>query len=311
MSPLRTGVCALVLFQSLFLPSSSAGVCDDVTWGQTTGPVAMGLLEGGLGEGRRACGRSEAGVAAGGLLVVDLANFYGRLSADLRLRGSWSITDDLEVFGRFEFFRFDQLITPLTATSIGIGHTNLGVSGRILHRERVALSVHGQVVLPTAVPLYSGTHPLAFDFGLSGQFQPHPRVGVHADLGLIHSVGLGGGPAQPRVGATVTAGAEFWPARRFAIVTDVHASFGYTAPVDVVASALALRFTDGKRFGFDFGATIPLFGRERANVRLDFLWTVRLGTVKNAAKSFDSADVEQDGPGDEKPTSVPESSGGA
>lgn len=259
-----------------------AGVCDELSWGQGTGPVAMGLLEGGLGEGHRACGRSEVGLGAGGLLLVDLPNFFGRLSADLRLRGSWAATDRLELFGRFEFFRFDQLITPLTATSIGIGHTNLGASFRFLNSDRAALAVHGQVVLPTAVPLYEHTRPLAMDVGLAAQLAAHKRVQVHADVGLIHSVGLGNGPSQPRIGGTATVGAEFRPAWRFAIVTDLHASFGYTAPLDVFAAALGLRFADGKRFGFDFGATVPIAGRERAAARLDLLWTVRLGPIVEA-----------------------------
>lgn len=297
LAPLLLLVVALLLV----LPASaSAAVCDEVTWGQATGPVALGILEGGLGEGHRACGRTEAGIGAGGMLIVDLANFYGRLSADMRVRGSWMATDRLELFGRFEFFRFDLLITPLTASAMGIGHTNLGANFRILNQDRVALSVHGQVVLPTAVPLYSGVHPLAMDFALAGQFKLHHKVAMHADLGVIHSVGLGAGPAQPRVGATATVGAEFRPVPRFALVTDLHASFGYTAPVDVVSAALALRFSDGKRFGFDFGATIPVAGRERANVRLDFLWTVRLGGIKaappaKAAKSGPAPTPSPDG----------------
>jgi len=274
---------------SLALPSPLlAGVCDDVTWGQATGPVALGLLEGGLGEGHRACGRTEAGVGAGGMLVVDLPNFYGRLSADMRLRGSFAVTERLELFGRFEFFRFDYLITPLSASVIGIGHTNLGANVRLLHQDRVALSLHGQVVLPTAVPLYSGVHPLAMDIALAGQFHLHPKIAMHADVGLIHSVGLGAGPAQPRVGGTATVGAEFRASPRVAVVTDLHASFGYTAPVDIFATALALRFSDGKRFGFDFGATIPLAGRERAAARLDFLWTVRLGAITPAVATAKS-----------------------
>ena len=282
MTRFTAALFGMLMLQVLVPTSSHAGICDEMTWGQATGPVALGLLEGGLGEGRRACGRSEVGIAAGGMLLVDLPNFYGRLSADLRLRGSWAINDALEVYARFEFFRFDQLITPLTATSIGIGHTNVGVSGRFLNRDKVALAVHGQLVLPTAVPLYSGVHPLGMDLALAGQFKVHRKIQLHADVGVIHSVGIGGGPALPRIGATITGGAEFRPVHRFAIVTDLHASFGYTAPLDMLAAALALRFADGKRFGFDFGATIPLAGRERANVRLDLLWTLRLGPITEA-----------------------------
>ena len=153
---------------------------------------------------------------------------------------------------------------------------------RFVDRERVALGVHGKVVLPTAVPLYENNRPLGVDLGLTGQFLAHQRIQVHADLGLVHSVGLGNGPTQPRIGATITAGAEFRPAWRFTIVTDLHAGFGYTAPLDVLAAALALRASDGKRFGFELGATVPLLGRERAAARIDLAWTVRFGAVTEA-----------------------------
>jgi hypothetical protein len=89
----------VVAIQFVGLPPAGAGVCDEITWGQGSGPVAIGLLEGGLGEGRRVCGRSEVGLGAGAMLLVDRPNFYGRLSADLRLRGSWALSDRLELFG--------------------------------------------------------------------------------------------------------------------------------------------------------------------------------------------------------------------
>ena len=40
---LLAGLLSMALSSPVF-----AGVCDDVTWGQATGPVALGLLEGGL-----------------------------------------------------------------------------------------------------------------------------------------------------------------------------------------------------------------------------------------------------------------------
>ena len=163
----------------------------------------------------------------------------------------WAVTDRLELFGAFEFFRIDQLITPISVNAIGIGHTRLGASFRFVESDRVGLAVHSKVVLPTAVPLYQNTRPLAVDLGVAGQFAVHDRVQLHADLGMIHSVGLGKGPGQPRIGATVNFGAEFRPAWRFSVVTDLHASFGYTEPLDVFAGALGLRFSDGKRFGVD------------------------------------------------------------
>jgi hypothetical protein len=107
----------------------------------------------------------------------------------------------------------------------------------------------------------------------------HKRVHFHGQVGLLHSFALGKGPAQPRVGAVVTLGTELSPVPGFAVAIDVHAGFGYAAPLDVLAAALALRFSDNKRFGFSFGATIPLLGRERTLVRIDLRASIRIGPI--------------------------------
>ena len=77
----------------------------------------------------------------------------------------------------------------------------------------------------------------------------------------------------------MSGGIELMPAPQFAFVADVLGQFGYAAPVDVFAAALALRFSDNKRFGFEVGATIPIAGRERAAVRIDLRASVRFGPI--------------------------------
>ena len=98
---------------------------------------------------------------------------------------------------------------------------------------------------------------------------------------IFYSVGLGKGPSQPRTGGTLTAGAELRPAGGFAVALDLHAGYGYTAPLDVLAGAVALRASDGKRFGFELAALVPLAGRERAAARVDLRWSVRLGPISS------------------------------
>ena len=111
----------------LLLPlPGRAAPCDSQGYGLPTGPVAAGLLEGELGRAHRTCGRSELAVDAGGLLVVDLDNFYGRLAAGLRLEGSWAWGPRGELFGSLEVLRYDSLITPLSSSSLGLGHATVG-----------------------------------------------------------------------------------------------------------------------------------------------------------------------------------------
>ncbi|MCP4867412.1 MAG: hypothetical protein GY898_01675 [Proteobacteria bacterium] len=271
----------LLLLAVALLPTAALadGACDESTWGLPTGPVRAGLLEGELGAAHRVCGRSEIALDGGGLLLVDLPNFYGRLAAAIRIDGSWAWGPRGELFGSWEAFRYDSLITPLSSSAIGIGHLTVGAGYRFVDVKRVSLGVNGKVVLPTAVPLYRNVAPFGIDLGLAARFMAHKRVHFHGQAGLLHSFAVGKGPGQPRVGAVVTAGAELAPAPQFAVAIDLHAGFGHTAPVDVFAAALALRFSDNKRFGFSVGATVPLLGRERAAARVDLRASVRFGPI--------------------------------
>jgi len=268
----------LLVAASLALPASAQadGPCDAHAFGKPTGPVQAGTNEGGLGLAHRVCGRSEVALDVGALLLVDLP-FFARLGAQVRIDGSWAWGPRGELFGSWEALRYDSLIAPLASSTIGVGHLNVGAAYRFLDSSHASLGANAKLVLPTAAPLYQGVWPVGIDAGLAAQLQAHPKLQFHLQLGVLHSFGLGKGPAQPREG-----GVEWMPAPQFGLTVDVQTGFGYTGPVDLVAAALALRFSDGKRFGFEIGAAVPFAGRERTNVRLDFRASVRFGPITPA-----------------------------
>lgn len=239
-----------------------AGPCADD--GMAEGPVVAGLLDGDLGRARRACVRTEAGLGVGGLIVADTPNFYGHVVGSAVLDGSYALDDRTEIFGSAELFRYDSVISALTSTYVGVGHTALGANRILSASERAHVAVNGKVVLPTAVGLYRTAWPFGLDLGLSGTWAASDLLRLHGQIGGLTSLAASKGPTQGRVGAMSTLGAELRPGKAFAAVADLSAGFGYTAPVDVVAAALGLRFSDGRRWGLELGATVPLAGRERA-----------------------------------------------
>ena len=254
--------------------------CEYAADGMPTGPVVAGLLDGDLGTAHRVCGRTEVGVGAGGALLVDLPNFYGHLSAGLTLDASLAVTDRLELFGSMQLLRHESVITPIPAAATGLGSTVLGAGYRVLSHERWALGVNGKFVLPTAVGIYSNAWPVGYDLGLAGQFILHPRVLFHAQTGILGSAAISDGPADPRFGLALTSGVELRPGRAFAFIADLHANFGYRAPLDNLSMAMGLRFSDGKRFGFELAGVVPLAGQERAMVALELRVSVRMAEFK-------------------------------
>ena len=114
-----------------------------------------------------------------------------------------------------------------------------------------------------------------FDGCPSGSFTVH----VHAQAGVVASAAIGAGAADPRVGFAGNLGVELRPLPALGLVVDLQGNFGYQAPVEMVAASLGLRLSDRKRFGFELGATIPITGRERTAVSIDFRFSARLGEV--------------------------------
>lgn len=251
--------------------------------GMADGPVVAGLLDGNLGRARRACVRDEVGVTVGGLLVADTPNFYGHLVGGLTLDGSLAVDDRTEVFATLELFRYDSVISALTSTYTGLGHTGIGASRVLTASDRGVLALNGKVVLPTAFGLYRNSWPFGVDLGLAGAWQAHDVVRLHGQIGALASAAASRGASQPRLGAMTTVGAELRPGRAFAVVADLASGFGYTAPLDVVSGALGLRFSDGKRWGLEIGGTVPFAGRERATAAVDVRNTVRLGPIREGA----------------------------
>ncbi len=272
----------IALLAVLAVPASAAAQdpCAHSGFGLGVGPTRAGLLDGDLGAGWRACGRKEIGLSAGGGLTVDLPNFYGRLSAPVALDGSWTPTDRLEVFAQIELLRVEYLITPLASSAIGLGFTSVGVSYGFFRNETLALAAHTRLVLPTAVPLYQNALPFSMDVGLAGQLELSRHIGLHGDANILLQAMAGKGAAAPRGGGTVILGAQFVPIPEVAVVIDAKARFGWGPdPLDMLAAAVGLRFSDCKRFGFEIDATIPLAGRDRTAVALELRGSVRFGTI--------------------------------
>ncbi len=278
-------------------PAVDEDPCSDFQYGIGSGPAVSALEEGGLGRAHRTCGRSEVALAIDAMLAVDLANFYADIVAAGVLEGSVALGKRGEIFASFEFVRYDLVFSALTADSLGVGHLALGGSGRFLVGKNFTLAATGQVVLPTATPLYHHTRPLGFDVGVSGQFRLHRIVQLHAQASFLSSFGIGVGPTQPRAGASITVGPEVRAHPTVALGLDLHAMFGYAGPLDVFALAPAIRFSDGKRFGFEMAGTIPLAGRERAQVALQFRFSVRLGDIGGydveAIRALEKAEMQE------------------
>ncbi|MBW1877539.1 MAG: hypothetical protein JRI25_12150 [Deltaproteobacteria bacterium] len=264
----------MALFALLVPGLAWADPCADLD-GMPDGPVTAGLFNGDLLRAHRVCGRTEVGTFGSAYLVMDTDNFYGHIVASGFLDGSLAVDEDTEVFARLELARYDSVIAPFPDAYFGTGFTAVGVSRRVRTTDSSSLAVNGKVVLPTT-GLYRNAWPFGFDAGLAAVYAGVSRIRVHAQLTAAFEVAAGAGPASPVLGVSPTVGAQWRPGRAFALVLDLTSSHGMTDEVDYVAGALALRFSDGKRFGMELGASVPFAGRERALATVDLRLSARV-----------------------------------
>jgi hypothetical protein len=236
------------------------------TGGRPTGPVSTALLPGALGIVRDPCVRTEVGVAAGGNLLVDTADFYGRIQVATAVDGRIGVSDRVEVFARVEAFRLDNVIAPVSVANAGLGATALGASVLLDETERGVLAVHGRVVLPTAP--FVNAAPLALDVGLSS-LRTVRNGAVHGGLTLYGRTMLGRGPALPRGGLAGRVGVvRHLSPNGVSVVLDVPVSLGWTGGLDHLGLAGAVRLGTGgptdARGGFvELGLMAPLLGNDR------------------------------------------------
>lgn len=263
----------------LLLSAALAGPCEAVGDGFFTGPVTAALRDGALGQPRRACLRTEFGAGIAGRATIDTANFYGYLPGGLVIDGSGQVASDVEVFGRLEAVRVDMAVRSLTSLNLGLGHLSAGAAWGRTFGDDVALSVSGSLVLPTAYPLYRHNPPLGFDVGVHLQGQPHKFVGVYGSAMFLGDVGVGSGPALPNFGANVNAGIDVRPATAFGFAVGLDAGFGMRAPLDHLSPSVALRFGDGRRFGFELGARLPIVGAHRELAAIGLRAAGRFGSI--------------------------------
>jgi hypothetical protein len=274
-------VLPLLLAPSLAL----ANPCEHASDGMIIGPVGAPIRDGGLGNPRRTCVRQEFGAAIDGRATVDLANFYGYLTGGLDLDVSWSFADRYEVFARIEAVRFDMAIASLSDNNLGLGHLTIGAGMAQALNDEAALGARVRVMLPTATGLYANARPLGLDVAVSTVWTPLPWLRVHDEIGGLAIFTLGREAAATRAGAWANLGVELLVHRNFGLVVDVDGGFALDAPLDYLDAGVGLRFSDGKRFGFEFGGRVPVAGRGLELARIGIRGSVRFGPVSDGARA--------------------------
>ena len=231
--------------------------------GLIDGPVAIGLFDAAIGVGRSACLHGELTLAERLGATYDLKGFYGGVRADTLVSGSYRLRKNLAFIGSLELVHWEFVQNgPIKANAYGIGNLTMGLQGLALETRRFALSVYGQVLVPTAS--YSASVQLTgAEVGVAAVYRPQRDFEVHGQLAGDFSVGLSSGPAAARGGTTLSLGIGFAPASWFSFAIDLQATLGHRGPLDALLPMLGLRFRIWRGLGLELDLTAPIAGEDR------------------------------------------------
>jgi hypothetical protein len=261
------------MIAALLVPAAAkAAPC---THGALADPIPIGFQDGAFGVPRRACQRSELSFGAGGVAVVDAADFYGNIRLASTIAGSILLEPDLEVFASLELVRFQTVISSLSASELGLGHLSLGVTQELFDLSDAFVSGMLRVTLPTAFGSYENIIPFGIEAALGGSTPLTEDLELHASLGLLFSFAISSGPADPRFGVITTVGSAWRAANWFALVLDLEAAALYRAAFDHLGVGLGFRFAPSDVLAIELALKAPLAGDERAlaGARLGLAWS--------------------------------------
>lgn len=231
--------------------------------GLAEGPIAIGLYDADLGTGRDACPRNELHLAERLGATVDTKDLYGGVRADTLLSGGYRLRRRLQIFGALEMVHW-ELVQDATikGRAIGLGQLTIGLQGLAFESGRLAVSVLGRVLVPTAswTPSVQTT---GAEVAVAALYRPHRLVELHGQLAGDFTAGISGGPPAVRGGTTLGVGVQYAPARWFGVAVDLAVVLGHRAALDAFLPALALRFRAWRGLGLELDVTAPLAGADR------------------------------------------------
>lgn len=230
--------------------------------GLNEGPVALGYAEADMATGRRACPRTELGLGARFGAIIDTPDFYGAVSVNGLLYGSYALRPTTELFATLEAVNWNYAVNAvLSSTQLTLGHMTLGGTQVLFTSGTFVGAVSARVLLPTSFEI-PGARLLGGELGATMSWRPKSWLEVHGYLGGDMAGAIGRANSLLRGGGTLLVGAQLSPFDWGALVVDFG---GRLAALTSLAPSVALRFKIAK-LGIDLGATLPIAGTDRHDV---------------------------------------------
>lgn len=231
-------------------------------------PIALTLGPANFGAPSSACSYSSFNLDVGGVIDLELPDFYGAVAAEVGISGTVALNDRVWFSGSLTALRAGFVQNASIVTNFAhLGQSTLGAHVVLGHTERSQLATYLRVLLPTS----SGTQLSAdtgFDVGLSGLLVPTPWITVTGNLSVPVGLSFIGSSAMVRPGVVASSDIAFalWA---FELAAGIEAKMGFapTVALEHLAPRVALRAHFSAHTSLALSAVLPLAGADKTTVR--------------------------------------------
>lgn len=231
-------------------------------------PIALGMGPSDFGNTPAPCGDARVALDLRGALLIDTADFYGALGADVALSGTVPVARRVWLSGALTAFRYRYVQNAtLLRTDMGLGPTDLGVHVGLLDRSDLRVSTYVRVLLPTESPTEHAART-GVEAG-SALLWSHRRLSLLAGLSIPVQLDVIGTRARTNVAVRASLDAALLVGTWFEPVVGFELRVGGDpdGALEYIAPRVSLRAHLGRRVMLHLSGFMPLGGIERTNAR--------------------------------------------
>ena len=263
----HVGAWAVALWVLCLLPGvARAERCG----GQTAphgAPIALTLGPADFGATPPTCASTGVALEGRGTALIDTPDFYGALTAEAVLTGSFALGEETWVSGAVNALRYRYVQNAsIVGTHLGLGPTTVGLHRVVARGERWRVAPYARLLLPTetgrSFSVLLGAEP-----GVAASFAPVSGLSLGGGLSLPVTVAVLGARTLWRLAPRASLDAAYAPWRWLEVAAGAELRLAPEGGLDFMAPKVAVRLYPWRTLHVQLAGMMSLVGLERTDFR--------------------------------------------
>jgi hypothetical protein len=231
-------------------------------------PIALTLGPADFGATPPTCVSTGVALEGRGTALIDTPDFYGALSAEAVLAGSFALGEATWVSAAVNVLRYRFVQNAsVVGTHLGVGPTSVGLHRVMLRGERWRVAPYARLLLPTETGRNFSVQ-LGLEPGASASFEPLPGLSLGGGLSLPVTVVVLGERTLWQLAPRASLDAAYAPWRWLELAVGAELRLALEGGgLDFVAPKVAVRLYPWRTLHVQLAGMMPLVGLERTDFR--------------------------------------------